>query len=68
MRKLLVVLLMLALGLILIVASCGQEESDTSGDEPEGVKEAESRDTTAMDSAALEAVPPDTIASQHDSM
>lgn len=68
MRKLLIVLLILALGLVMVVVSCGQKEGETTADEPEGVKEAERLDTTAMDSAALEAMPADTIAGQHDSM
>ncbi len=68
MRKSLVVLLILALGLIVVVIGCGQKEGETTYGEPGGVREAEYRDTTARDSAVLEQMPADTIVTQHDSM
>jgi hypothetical protein len=68
MRILLMLFLILLFGLSLTIGGCNAGSGDGYADEPAGLKEAEHRDTTAMDSAALEAVPADTITTQYDSI
>ena len=60
--------IILAASILLIAAGCGQQKESHGGKPPEGVAEAERADSTALDSAIPEETPPDTMATQHDSM
>ena len=55
MRRMLLICLMVTVGLALVIAGCGQDDTgDQTEKAPEEVKQAEAMDTTAMDSAAME--------------
>ncbi len=61
-------IIVLAMFLMLATVGCSQKETSDNGKPPDGVAEAERADSTALDSAVLEATPIDTMSSQHDSM
>lgn len=67
MKKLFIMLLVMAFALSLVVMGCGQKEADTHK-APEEVKQAEVADSTAMDEAPMDSTMVDSMAAEHDSM
>lgn len=67
MKKFLVVMFVLALGLSLMVLGCGEKEADTDKVSEE-VKTAELADTTALDEVVIDSAMVDSMAAETDSM
>jgi len=67
-KRVLVLLLMLSVFLMVWAAGCGQKEAAQDDKPPAEVTAAEKADTTALDSAVVEEVIPDSMAAEHDSM